>query len=323
MKKKYGKILFGIGAAVATSVTVAAVTNKITKALVSEAFDREAPKTVKKIADSKIDEYLSSPVAKEAVPYAEKLKNEPTKEIEITADDGTKLVGHYYSCETPKRIILAMHGWRSTWARDFGASAEYLHTTDCDVLYVEQRGQGNSGGEYMGFGMIERYDCLNWLNWLTENTESLPIYLMGISMGAATVLMAAGLNLPNRVHGIIADCGFTSAKEIFRHVAKTTLHFPYSTKENEIENLCKEKINFGAGDYSTIDAMKQNKTPTLFIHGTDDTFVPISMTYENYKACVAPKMLFVCPGAGHGCSYLVDKDGYEAVVNEFFAKYDD
>lgn len=320
---KRTKIITSAAGAAAVSVAAAIVSNKITKALAGEAFDRNAPKSVDAVAQKKFDEFFASDTFKNAEPKIEKLLNEPTKQIEIEANDGTKLVGHYYSCENPKRIILAMHGWRSYWARDYGTSHEFLHETGNDVLYIEQRGQGNSGGDFMGFGLTERFDCLSWIDWLLNNTENLPIYLMGISMGASTVLMASGFKLNQRVHGIIADCGFTSANEILKYVTKSTLHLPYATRKREINSICKKKTSYSADEYTTLDALKENKTPVLFVHGTDDDFVPISMTYENYKACVAPKELFVVPGAKHGESYLLDKEGYETKVLQFFAKYDD
>ncbi len=322
MKKKTERLLIGLGASVAAAVSATIVSNKLTKELVREAIDRNEPKYLKPIRANRLGAYFEKEPYKSAADTAEKLFNKPTETVEITANDGTKLIGHYYSCENPKRIVIAMHGWRSLWYKDFGSSSDFLHDNDCDVLYAEQRGQGNSGGEYIGFGMVERFDCLSWINWVVENKKDIPVYLLGISMGASTVLMTSGLLLPEGVKGIIADCGFTSAKEIFKHVAVNSFHIPYSVKQNEVENLCKEKINFGAGEYSTIDALKISKTPVLFIHGTDDKFVPISMTYENYKACVSPKRLFVVPGAEHGGSYLVDKEGYEKEVLDFFASYD-
>lgn len=322
MKKKTEKLLVGIGSIAAATTAAALVSNKITKTLVEVALDREQPEVPKKYAETKKQKLISNDMMAIFEEYAEKIKNLSMRDVEIVSDDGTKLVGHYYACEHPKRIVLAMHGWRSTYGKDFGMTCDFLHNSDCDILYIEQRGQGNSGGEYMGFGMTERFDCKNWVEWLNQNTENLPIYLYGISMGAATVLMASGLELSERVHGIIADCGYTSANEIFRHVAKNTLHVPYGVKSGEVETLCKEKIQYKTDDYSTIEALKTNTTPILFIHGTDDNFVPIEMTYENYKACNAPKRLLVVPGAQHACSYLVDKQSYEKEVKEFFADYD-
>ncbi len=321
MKNKH-KVILGVASALAASVGAAIVSSKLTKALVGEAFDREEPKVIKNIAEKKVNEFFEGETFKNASVKVEKLLNEPAKTVEIEANDGTKLVGHYLSCANPKRIIIAMHGWRSNWARDFGASYEFLHENECDVLYAEQRGQGNSGGEYMGFGLTERFDCLSWIDYICNNTEDLPIYLMGISMGASTVLMASGFELDKRVHGIISDCGFTSANAIFKYVANNTLHMPYGLRKKEVNALCKEKTSFGAGEWTTLDALKTNKVPVLFVHGTDDDFVPVEMTYENYKACNAPKKLFIVPGAKHGESYLLDKEGYEKQALDFFKEYD-
>ena len=128
---------------------------------------------------------------------AEKLEGSSLNTVEITAQDGIKLVGHWRFCKNPKRIMIAMHGWRSSWSRDFGAISDFWERQDCSVLYAEQRGQNASGGNYMGFGLIERYDVLKWLDWVNQRCGSrLPVYLAGVSMGATTVLMAAGLDVP-------------------------------------------------------------------------------------------------------------------------------
>ena len=192
------------------------------------------------------------------------------------------------------------------------------------MLYVEQRGQNNSGGEYMGFGLTERFDCVNWIDWVNEKTGGkLPIYLCGVSMGASTVLMTAAFALPDNVHGIIADCGYTSPQAIWKHVAQTNLHVTYDEwLSGIIDEMCKERINFSSTDYSCTQALADSHVPVLFIHGTDDTFVPVEMTYENYKACASPKRLLVVPGAGHGMSYVVDRKLYEQAVLQFWNDFD-
>ena len=217
-----------------------------------------------------------------------------------------------------------MHGWRSTWADDFGLIADFWHDNDCTVLYVEQRARGDSEGEYICFGLQERYDCLAWINYVNERTGgSLPIYLCGVSMGATTVLMTAGMKLPSTVKGIVADCGFTSPDQIWQYVAKNKIHIPYGRMTSNFANsISKEKIGLTADDYSTIEAMKECNVPVLFVHGTDDGFVPIEMTYQNYKACIAPKQLFVVPGAEHGMSYIENKLEYEQMFKKMWDDYD-
>ncbi len=321
MKKRTRNILIGSGISIFGATAAKALSRFATKILVSTALDRDMPKAMKKRSLYKIkkDETLIAAIKEKG----EMLKNSGCETVEITSHDNKRLVGHWHRAENDKRIIIAMHGWRSTWTTDFAGIYDFWHDNGCSVLYAEQRGQNDSEGDYMSFGMIERYDCLDWIKWANDHNENnLPIYLAGVSMGASTVLMASGFDLPENVCGIMADCGFTSAKLIWKHVAENSMHISYNMHSKMIEDICKKKINIGSDDYTTLDAMKKNKVPVLFIHGTDDDFVPIDMTYENYKACIAPKKLFVVPGATHGMSYVVDKDGYQKTVKEFWREND-
>ena len=324
MNKAMKNTLIWAGAAAAVGTAAATVTYVTMKSLVKIALDREQPKIYQKQKEKLSGTGGQQELFKNLAEASEKLKNSGCETVEITAHDGERLVGHLHRCENAKRLIIAMHGWRSSWCGDFGVISEFWHENGCSVLYAEQRGQGESGGEYMGFGLTERYDCLDWANWANQNGFSdLPIYLCGISMGASTVLMAAGLDLPENVHGIMADCGFTSPHAIFKHVMENNLHLYYRGITAAIANdMCKKRIQIGTKDYSCTDALKESKVPVIFVHGTDDKFVPVEMTYENYKACTAPKRLLIVPGAEHGMSYLVNKEEYVKAVKEFWRDFD-
>lgn len=318
MKKKGLFVAAGAVSAAAVGATYA-----VTKILVKTALDREQPSIMKNsgelIAGSKReDEFVRIYTEAE-----ERLKGSKHKEISIRARDGIKLVGHYFPSKNPERLIIAFHGWRSSWARDYGMISNFWHKNNCSVIYVEQRGQNNSGGEYMGFGLTERYDCIQWANAADELCEGkLPIYLAGISMGASTVLMAADLDLPNSVCGIMADCGFTSPKAIWKYVANNNLHISYKIPGMLADAFCKKKILMNSDSYSTVKALKNTKIPVFLVHGTDDKFVPIEMTYENYKACVSPKRLLTVPGADHAMSYYTDRAGYEKAELDFWKEFD-
>ncbi len=323
MEKNKKNFLLGTGIALGSIAAVSSISYFITKKLVTVALDREAPKTnttsMKLLTgETNIEEKMNFLIEKAKV-----LEEKPLEVVEITAQDGTKLVGHLFRNKNAKRTLIAMHGWRSSWAKDFCLIYEFLFENDCNVLFAEQRGQGESGGDYMGFGLTERYDCLDWINWVNSTKmNKLPVYLIGISMGATTVLMTTGSELPQNVKGVIADCGFTSPNDIWRHVAQN-MKILYTGLMGEIASaICKRKINAAPDEYSTIMALENSKVPVLFIHGTDDKFVPITMTYDNYKACVAPKSLFIVPGAEHGASYFVAKDEYENQVKQFWSRWD-
>ena len=310
-----------VGAGLAAGAVV--FSREITRYMVKLALDREEPGKGLKMARRIEKEADRDPLYRQALEDGQVLAALPHEEVEIVANDGEVLIGHWFPVEHPKRIILAMHGWRSAWYRDFGGIAPFFVEQDCSVLYAEQRGQNASSGDYMGFGMLERYDCMDWLKWLEETQGcALPVYLAGVSMGAATVLMTAGLELPDNVRGVMADCGFTSPDAIWRHVAKNNLHMSYGIRAGVLDSMCRKKIHLKTGDYSTLQAMKNCKIPVLFAHGTKDHFVPVEMTYENYEACKAPKRLLIVPGADHGMCHYMEKERYEAMLQEFWETFD-
>lgn len=323
MHKKSKKILKVSGVAFAAAATASAAAYITTHYLTKVALDREEPKSFKKAGNLISGSKSSNAFLEELHKSAEKLAEKDNETVEIIGHDGISLVGHWIPCENTKRVIIAMHGWRSKWYKDFGMVADFWEKNDCSVLYAEQRGQGNSGGDYIGFGPIERYDCLDWINWVTNRCgNEVPIYLCGVSMGATTVLMAADLALPDNVHGIIGDCGFTSPHAIWKHVAKNNLHITFGLRGIMADTIYERKTQADAADESTVDALRNCSVPVMLIHGADDHFVPLKMTYENYNACVSPKKLFIVSGADHGMSYFIDKEGYEMMVKDFWRQFD-
>lgn len=319
MKKTTKGLLAGAG----LFAGAAAFSHGITSYMVRLALDREAPRTVQRVSAQLERNARKVPLLRRALEDGLALESQPHQTVKLCAQDGEVLAGHWFPAAQPRRIILAMHGWRSAWYRDFGGIAPFLQEQHCSVLYAEQRGQNASGGDYMGFGMLERFDCLDWLRWLEETQgTSLPVYLAGISMGASTVLMATGFDLPVQVRGVIADCGFTSVHAIWDHVCRDGFHLSYRLHRGGAERLCRKKIHVGTRDYSTLEALKTCSVPVLFVHGLDDDFVPPRMTYENFEACAAPKRLFTVPGAGHGMSWYVDGDGYRRELLAFWREGD-
>lgn len=324
MKKTTKKLVIGAGILGVGFSAIASASYIFTNLLVKVALERDGlkninpnPKTKKYILGFEEDENFINN-RKNSLSIFKSLEKES---VEIESFDKTKLVGEFYHAASPKRIIIAFHGWRSSCGEDFGMMAEFFNKNDCSVLYIQQRGQGESGGNYMGFGLIERYDCFEWVKYVNEK-YNLPIYLAGISMGASTILMSSNLEMPASVKGIIADCGFTSPHAIWKHVANNNMKLAYGLFGKIADDICKKKIQMGTKDFSVADAMKTNKIPILFIHGTDDHFVPISMTFENYKSCNSPKKLLVIPGADHGMSYFVDTAQYEKAIIDFWNEFD-
>ena len=324
MNKNARILLFGSGIAAAGAAAMSAASYAVTSGLVKLALDRETPR-IPGISKRRLTGGGALEQQQKRLSDAGKeLRNCCTETVQITSHDGEKLVGHWYPSENPERIILAMHGWRSSWAGDFGIIAPFWRENKCSILFPEQRGQGKSGGKYIGFGLVECHDCLDWLQWIREQSgEEMPVYLGGVSMGATTVMMASGLDLPKNVRGIVADCGFTSPEAIWKHVMTRNLHLPYGwITRTAARRAYRRRLQMEPGDHSCPEALLNCKVPMLFIHGAEDHFVPVEMTYENYKACRAPKQLLIVPGAEHGMSYLVDPKAYEGALKAFWQEND-
>lgn len=248
-------------------------------------------------------------------------KSKEPEEISILSYDGLRLKAYYIEHPSPKGTIILVHGYGSLYSLDFGCVYEYYYSLGYSLLAVNQRAHGDSEGKYIYFGTRERYDCQKWAEYIASRIpETQPIFLDGLSMGTTTVLMASGLKLPSNVRGIIADCGFTSPWEEFSEVLKRA-KAPVRPVLDSVNLWAKICIGFDFREYSTLDAMKVNKLPVLFVHGEADTFVPTRFTYENYKACRADKYLVTVPEAYHGMSYLTDTDKCRRAIEQFLSKY--
>lgn len=249
------------------------------------------------------------------------LKAQETEEVSVTSFDGLRLAGTFLPCENARGTLLLFHGWRGGPIADFGYSVRLYHELGLNVLLTHERAQGKSEGKYMTFGVRERKDVHTWVRWHAERFgKDAPILLGGISMGAATVLMACGEPFDGNVRGVVADCGFTSPKEILTAVARAG-HLPPWLFVPAVGLAIRCFAGFRLDEYSTLTAMRTTAIPILFAHGEADTFVPCEMTKRNYEACAsADKTLLLVPGAKHGQSFPVAPERYTAAIKELLER---
>lgn len=242
----------------------------------------------------------------------------PYKEAVVTSYDGLRLFGKCYIASADAPWLIMLHGYRSGAERDFCGGLKFGIDSGFNVLLVDQRAHGKSEGKCLTFGIKERYDCLTWINYvISQAGSSCKIALYGMSMGAATVLMAAGSGLPKNVACIVADCGYTSPKAIIKKVIRE-MHYPVFPTYALVRLGGMLFGGFDIEEYSAVQAMEKCDIPVLFIHGDDDRFVPCDMGRENHRHCRAEgKKLLIVPNAGHGMSYMSDKRAYLGTVSEF------
>ncbi len=243
----------------------------------------------------------------------------PYEEVFIRSYDGLQLFGRYYHVRDGAPLQIQFHGYRGTALRDFCGGNKLAREAGLNTLVVDQRAHGRSQGRVITMGVKERQDCLFWARYAAERFPETPITLAGVSMGAATVLMAAELELPENVKGILADCPYTEPEAIVRQVLRSR-KLPAGLLCGLLSLGTRLFGGYRLTDASALEAVRHARVPILLIHGEDDLFVPCDMSRQLAQAALAAGReirLETFPGAGHGLSYMVDEPRYRAAVEAF------
>ena len=246
------------------------------------------------------------------------IENAPYEAVTVTSRDGLKLCGRLYRFSEQNRVEILFHGWRSNGLRDASGGAKIARDTGYNLLIVDQRAHGDSEGNTITFGILEKYDCIDWVHFIVSRFgEDVQILLGGVSMGAATVLMAAGLDeLPPQVVAVTGDCGYSSPEAIIRKVCRDRgipdrLGYPFLVLGARLFG------HFSLRDGGAVEAVKRAGIPVMIMHGEADDFVPFEMCREIYEACASEKRLLTVPEAGHGLAYFYETDRYVREVSDF------
>ena len=254
------------------------------------------------------------------VGFMKEIRNMPFEDMSIRSFDGLTLWGKYYEYAPGAPVEILFHGYRGTAERDMCGAVRRCHDLGHSALIVEQRTSGRSGGHVISFGVNESRDCVEWVNHVIRRFgPEVRVILAGISMGAATVVMAAGRGLPRNVIAILADCGYTSPRDIIKKVITVDMKLPAGLAYPFVKLGAKIFGRFDLDETSPIEAVKVTPVPILFIHGETDTFVPCDMSRRCHEANPAMTTLVTVPDAGHGLSYLVAPDSYLQAAGNFFS----
>ena len=244
----------------------------------------------------------------------------PYTSHEIKTKDGLTLRGKFFELNPDAPIEIMLHGYRGTSERDLAAGIWRAHALGHSAFLYDHRGAGLSDGHVASFGILECRDLLLWVDYINRTFgNNRRLILTGISMGAATVMMAAAEPLPENVKYVIADCGYSSPEDIIKKVMRDMglpagLVYPF---------IRLGAILFGRFDPSSNSpkkALKNAKIPVFFVHGGADGFVPAYMSEENFKACSSKKRLVIIEGADHGLAYPTDKERYVRELKSFAAE---
>lgn len=236
--------------------------------------------------------------------------------VKIKSFDKSNLFGEIFVNENSDKWVIVLHGYGTSGEIMYYAGLKF-YEKGYNVLIPDLRGHGISSGNYIGMGWHDRIDLIYWINEIIKRNKEAEIVLYGVSMGASTVLMATGENLPPNVKYAISDCAFTSAYDIFKHQIKKFHKIPAFPLLDLMGLICKQKNNYSIRKASALKQVKKSIVPTLFIHGDKDNFVPIDMMYQLYENASCFKEKFVVKNAGHATSEMIDNEKYWNKVFEF------
>ena len=256
------------------------------------------------------------------IAWTKAIRAMPQEDVEITSHDGLTLRGKYYEKDPTLPIEILFHGYKGNAERDLCGAVERAFSVNRNALIVNHRAAGPSDGHVISFGINERRDCLAWVDYAIKKFgKDVKLVITGISMGAATVMMASGEDLPDNVISVLADCGYTSPKEIICKVVKD-MKLPVKLLYPFIKLGARIFGRFDLEEASPIEAMKRCKVPIVFVHGDADDFVPHDMSERLYEACASEKKRFISvPGAGHGLAFPVDRESYVNQLNEVYDEW--
>ncbi len=244
--------------------------------------------------------------------------------LTIKSRDQLALRGYYFpnknTCgEYNQKTVMLFHGYTSQSLMEHPTIARFYYNLGYNIFMMDHRAHGDSEGDYIGFGALDRYDGLAWINYLNQKFEDHPheIILHGGSMGGATVTMMSGLYLPENVTAIISDCSFTCGWDVFDYVLTSMYHIPSKPILSLADKMVQKKAGYSIRECNAAEEVKKSTIPILFIHGDQDSFVPCKMVYQLYKNCASQKELLVVEGAGHANSIYHAPELYGNTIKDF------
>ena len=264
-----------------------------------------------------VQEYSGYTGSKEEKDWFSKIR----KNVYINSKDGLKLHGYEIINENGNgNYIIACHGYSGS-ANDMARYAKRYYSMGYSLIIPDARAHGTSEGHVRGMGWLERLDIPIWINKILSEHEDAKIALFGISMGAATVMMTSGEELPKQVCAVIEDCGYSSAWDEFEKQLKNMFHLPSFPLMNVASIVTKIRGGYSLKEASAVNQLKKCKLPVLFIHGKDDQFVPFEMLDIVYDAATTEKEKLAVENAGHAMSSTKEPEIYWNTVKAFLNKH--
>ena len=241
----------------------------------------------------------------------------------MTSFDGLALTATHFMPDTDSdRWVIVAHGYGCTQQNSWYIAENYL-MMGYHVLTPDLRASGDSEGKFLTMGCKESADIAAWARLVAKRHPQAKIVLHGVSMGAASVMMAASRDdLPVQAVACVEDCGYTSAFDLLVHQITESFGLPAFPAMQLLDWRCQKVADFSLRDAEPVTAVKKSKLPILFIHGSKDPLVPVDMAETLYEEAEAPeKKLLIIDGAVHAIASQKEQEKYFKTVNDFVRPY--
>ncbi len=248
------------------------------------------------------------------------MKNTPAEKT-LMGSDGVILHAEVIpQAEKSHKWAILCHGYTSR-PRSMANQGIHYYKQGFNTLFPYMRGHRSSEHKFSSMGYYERFDMVAWINYITALDPEAQIIIHGCSMGAAITMMTTGEDLPDNVKCAVADCGYTSCWDEYKEQIGNTAHLPAFPFLYAADSFSKLFMGWSFKDCSPLEAVKRSVTPTVFVHGEKDTFVPYSMMDELYNACSAEKEKLSVPDAEHDQSCEMHPEMYWETIDPFVARH--
>ena len=289
--------------------------------LIHEHLHRDGIAVIKRklMSEKNREDFANNPDVKSGKEFHEET---PKTDISIKNSEGRNINALLFKQKNESnKYVIIVHGYRAS-VRSVSYLSKRYFEAGYNVLLPYMRAHLGSDYEYSTMGWNERFDIVDWANYINETVCEPKIVLHGVSMGAATVMMTTGEKLPESVICAIEDCGYTSVYDAYTYKIPKMMKLPAFPCIDIFRRAIKKQVGFDIKEASALEQVKKSKTPTLFIHGDEDSVVPVDMVKKLYKYANCEKELLITKDANHEMSALMYPDLYWDTVWRFIGKYE-
>ncbi|AVK64371.1 alpha/beta hydrolase [Lactobacillus sp. CBA3606] len=246
---------------------------------------------------------------------------QPQQQWQLQSFDGLNLVATYLpNPKTTKRLVILAHGLNHS-REQMIPYARIFMSLGYAVLMPDARAFGDSDGHTIGYGWLDRLDYDRWIAMaLTQLGADIEIVLMGISMGAATVMATSGDPLPENVKAIVEDSGYADLYDEAKFRLTHQFHLPAYPIMPLANQIARRSAGYAFNDGHILQQVQTGALPILIIHGMHDTTVPVRNAHQLYNRVAQQKGLYIDADAGHVQAIRTHPDRYQAVVSEFLTE---